>query len=573
MKKQTILFILILSTFLVHKIAAQIPAPKLLCIKNDTVIWQPPVVGCGGFNSYLIFASRSLGGPYTQIGTVTNASITKFFHANAGVGTWFYYMQSNYNCPGQTPLNSDTIENALPQIVPIVSLNVVNTSEVLLTWKAITSPNIIGYIIYKKSGNGFIPIDTIVGTSYTDSKAKADTKSEQYQILALNQCGSTSLFDPPNNTILLKGIENACAQKFVIFWNDFKNWSIPVSKYEIWLSFNNKAPLLYATVSSKDTIYEFPNVIDKKNYKFFVRAVQAVTGITAKSNIFEINSNINQPVTDLYLTNVTTDSKNRVELFWIWNDNAKIDSVIICKSTDSINFKSIAGYRPKYPIGDLASYVDTSKINGKAYYQIKTIDVCDTMKSSNIASNIWLIGTLVGGNKNVLNWSPLENIYGRISQYDVYRILDGIASSLPSPNSNTSRTDLIGQDELKICYVVEASYELTLPNGTTDKTTMRSNTICIDQKVNIFVPNAFSPSGLNPEFKPVIGLKENIVAYQMTIYNRYGGKLFFTNDKDEGWNGTINNSIAPEGSYTYYISIVQTSGEAKQFKGNFILIR
>jgi gliding motility-associated-like protein len=571
MKKLQIFLILFLSSFFLNKIAAQIPAPKLLCLKNDTLIWQTPNVVCGAFKSYKIFASRSLGGPYLLLGTVTNPATTRFYHASAGSGTWFYFMQSDFNCPGQLPLNSDTIENALPDIVSIASLNVINTNQVALSWKASSSKNIIGYVIYKKTTTGFIPIDTVTGTSYIDIKGNADIKSEQYQILALNQCGVTSLYDLPNNTILIKGVENKCVQKFILFWNKFQNWSIPVSKYEVWVSFNNKQPLLFATLSSLDTIYEYPNVIDQKNYKFYIKAVQAVTGNTSKSNIFEINSDVIQPVTNLYLTNVTFNSKNKVEIFWIWNENAKVDSVLICKSTDSINFKTIAGYKPKKPIGDLSSYVDTSSVNGKAFYQIKTIDACDSTMSSNKVPCIWLSGTQLGGNKNVLTWNPLDNIYGKIADYTVYRIVNGVAT--PQTSNINTFVDPIGLDELRICYLVEAKYELILPNGTKEETSIKSNKICIDQKSNVFVPNAFTPGGYNPEFKPIIGYKENIVAYEMSIFDRYGEKLYTTSNKDDGWNGTIKSSIAPEGVYSYRIFILQTNGESKEFKGSLVLLR
>jgi gliding motility-associated-like protein len=69
------------------------------------------------------------------------------------------------------------------------------------------------------------------------------------------------------------------------------------------------------------------------------------------------------------------------------------------------------------------------------------------------------------------------------------------------------------------------------------------------------VPNAFTPNGdgINDKFKPVmpqVGIRE----FSMVIFNRKGTKVFETNKKEDGWDGTFNGKDTPVGSYVWLIN-------------------
>lgn len=75
----------------------------------------------------------------------------------------------------------------------------------------------------------------------------------------------------------------------------------------------------------------------------------------------------------------------------------------------------------------------------------------------------------------------------------------------------------------------------------------------------LYVPNAFSPNndGVNDVFLPKAdGLV--LSEYNMTIYDRWGSKLFYSTDINKGWNGTVNggSEIVPIDCYVYVINIV-----------------
>ncbi|MCX6234036.1 MAG: gliding motility-associated C-terminal domain-containing protein [Bacteroidetes bacterium] len=72
----------------------------------------------------------------------------------------------------------------------------------------------------------------------------------------------------------------------------------------------------------------------------------------------------------------------------------------------------------------------------------------------------------------------------------------------------------------------------------------------------IFVPNAFTPNGdgLNEEFMAICLKEGGINDFHMMVYNRWGQLLFESHEIDEGWDGTLNNTLLPSGVYIYKIT-------------------
>ncbi len=68
----------------------------------------------------------------------------------------------------------------------------------------------------------------------------------------------------------------------------------------------------------------------------------------------------------------------------------------------------------------------------------------------------------------------------------------------------------------------------------------------------IQIPNVFTPNGdgLNDEFR--VGYK-SIVSFECWVYNRWGRKVYYWNDPQKGWDGTINGRKAAPGAYFYVI--------------------
>jgi len=88
----------------------------------------------------------------------------------------------------------------------------------------------------------------------------------------------------------------------------------------------------------------------------------------------------------------------------------------------------------------------------------------------------------------------------------------------------------------------------------------------------VFIPNAFTPNGDN-ENDVLYVRGSNIEEVFMTVYNRWGEKMFETNDKDIGWDGTFKNKQLPPDVYGYYMQVKCFNGMEYFKKGNVTLIR
>lgn len=87
------------------------------------------------------------------------------------------------------------------------------------------------------------------------------------------------------------------------------------------------------------------------------------------------------------------------------------------------------------------------------------------------------------------------------------------------------------------------------------------------------IPSAFSPNGdgTNDLFRVKTG--DTPKSFNMTIFNRYGDKIFESTDVDTGWNGTIGGNLAPIGTYVYTVVITTSTGTIIRRQGALVLIR
>lgn len=92
------------------------------------------------------------------------------------------------------------------------------------------------------------------------------------------------------------------------------------------------------------------------------------------------------------------------------------------------------------------------------------------------------------------------------------------------------------------------------------------------KKNEIFVPTAFSPNGdgENDIFK-VYG--DSISSVTMEVYNRWGEKVFTSNDKNDGWSGTYKDQLLNSDVFTFRIEVVMENKKRISKKGSITLMR
>ncbi len=97
-------------------------------------------------------------------------------------------------------------------------------------------------------------------------------------------------------------------------------------------------------------------------------------------------------------------------------------------------------------------------------------------------------------------------------------------------------------------------------------------TITVDNNLNVFIPNAFSPNGdgVNDFFK-VYG--ERIVSHELIITDRWGEIVFIGNQQEPGWDGTWKGKALPPNTFGYLFKGRFADGQEIDVKGSFLLIR
>ncbi len=91
--------------------------------------------------------------------------------------------------------------------------------------------------------------------------------------------------------------------------------------------------------------------------------------------------------------------------------------------------------------------------------------------------------------------------------------------------------------------------------------------------IEIEMPNVFTPNNdlVNDVFKPV--KMKNIANSNLVIMNRWGQKMFETDDLNLGWDGTSNNNDCSDGTYFWKIEYVDVNGAQQGKHGVVQLVR
>jgi gliding motility-associated-like protein len=143
------------------------------------------------------------------------------------------------------------------------------------------------------------------------------------------------------------------------------------------------------------------------------------------------------------------------------------------------------------------------------------------------------------------NWSPAQGLSN-----------PNVANPTASPTQTTT-------------YLVTMTDPLGCSN--TDTVTVVVEVV-ICEEPEIFVPNAFTPNG-DQNNDRVFVRGNTIRELVFRIYNRWGEKVFETNDPAIGWDGTYEGKVATPAVYVYYLDAICFDNQRFFKKGNISLIR
>lgn len=112
---------------------------------------------------------------------------------------------------------------------------------------------------------------------------------------------------------------------------------------------------------------------------------------------------------------------------------------------------------------------------------------------------------------------------------------------------------------------------LTVSNGLCSDTDSISIEVLEDEPT-LYIPNVFTPNGDDKNEIFNVGAT-NIKEFDMEIFDRWGLKMYSTNDITKGWDGKVRNMDVPPGVYVYLISAKGIDNVIINKQGSLLLIR
>ena len=201
-------------------------------------------------------------------------------------------------------------------------------------------------------------------------------------------------------------------------------------------------------------------------------------------------------------------------------------------------------------------------------YRIKSTNKCGTDIFSEEHTNVNLQGFQNENFDINVSFTDYLGWDNGVEFYDLYESINNGAYIPHSLNLTPGAGTLItnNPDQFKKCYRVRA-VEL---NGA--GTESWSNEICFFFSPQIFVPNAFTPN--NDDINDAFGVKGIAInEFSISIFNRWGEKLYDSDDMDAKWVPNYMGKEVQMGTYIYVINYTDFDNKIYTKTGTINLIR
>ncbi len=136
-----------------------------------------------------------------------------------------------------------------------------------------------------------------------------------------------------------------------------------------------------------------------------------------------------------------------------------------------------------------------------------------------------------------------------------------------TPSASLSCSDCLSPTANPIETTV---YTFLVSDPATNCNSSDSLKVTVIRNYDIWVPTAFSPNGdTKNDFFFVRG--NNVKEFTISVFDRWGNKVFTTSNLAEGWNGEYNNRLLNTGTFVYVLSYTLNDGTTDTQKGNITI--
>ncbi|MBK8876221.1 MAG: gliding motility-associated C-terminal domain-containing protein [Bacteroidetes bacterium] len=448
-----------------------------------------------------------------------------------------------------------------------------------ISWLADSSADTQGYVIYQYNGTSYDSIGSVTGINslqFTYASSLASNLVETFSVAAYDSCRNLGSLAVNHNTMLLDLSFDKCLATASLEWNAYQNMNGGLQRYEIWYRINNGAWVRDGFVPPGVLTYQKILTQQNDTYEFFVRAL-GTSAQTASSNLVSVVADIFVQPSFLYIRSASVFGTS-VQVNCYVDPAGDVVSYRLYRGNSATGVLSLIDELPFAPIADF-SFTDlfADAESARRFYQITAVDSCGGEQVfSNIAGTVLLTADALENLSSSLSWSTYTGWTNDPGTYAIYRVINGVTDAAPfawvNGDTLTYNDDVSafpGGDG-NLCYVVQAVEDSVNVFGLLDSAF--SNQACAPQQAVAYIPNAFTPGGLNPVFVPVT-IYDDPETYSLQIFNRWGQLVFSTLNPNQGWDGTFENNDAPTGVYAYLLVFKGFNKKEVRRTGTITLLR
>jgi len=258
----------------------------------------------------------------------------------------------------------------------------------------------------------------------------------------------------------------------------------------------------------------------------------------------------------------------------------EVSDINNCKANDQIIIRQDSN--PQSTISGGGSICDdgtTTSIsftfNGLFPWDLSYTDGSSTIIKNNILYTPYTLPTSIAGNYEIIQVNDVNDCIADISGGKV----EVIINSLPIPIITPSEVVIYVGDEVGLSAGSYAYYEWYTKNDSLisfdEVLTVKDSGMfyvwvedingCADTSAlaivnvvpltNLFIPNTFTPN--DDDHNELFVIKgDNINAFDIKIFNRWGKLMFMSKSIDKSWDGTFSNKKVQQGTYFYLVEVI-----------------
>lgn len=199
-------------------------------------------------------------------------------------------------------------------------------------------------------------------------------------------------------------------------------------------------------------------------------------------------------------------------------------------------------------------------------YFVEGYDLCGQPMRTNVHTTMWLTGLKVDGYDTKLRWSRYYGWSSGVKNFDVIRrMADDLDYAGYEATLDTFTYYQNGFDSWQQCYRIKA-----MKRGGTFVS--YSNRLCFTFDPILWIPNAFTPNDdrVNDFYELKGG---SLKKFEITIYNRWGEKLFYSENLGDSWDGTFKGKPCQADAYVYIVKYSGFDNIQKLETGSLQLLR